>query len=282
MASASTERIERRLKRYSEKRLAAMRGEPHLHVPVWQAEAAFLWQPVRQPSRWRRRTRDHRTRKGRAAMGDRVALEEPGLGLHLITSLADGDRIAQQHRRFGRGHTRYLVFGLGGSQVAVDGRRRHRQQLRTHTRAVTVHSGNKFAVPLQRIELHAHRYHEVLAALPTRGRPHLLQHLQRVVGVLRRARGALTHRHRVPRARRQPRGSSQPPPRVVARPTGHLHHLIEDPAPVLLRRLHILPREPAGHLGPRPHRQPTSHPPTITISRANLCEAPRAFRGQIT
>ena len=82
------------------------------------------------------------TLERRAAARDRVAFEEPGLRLHLITGLADLDRGPQQHRRLRRSNTPDLVGGLRRLQVPVDRRRRHRQQLPAHRGTVTVDAIN--------------------------------------------------------------------------------------------------------------------------------------------
>ncbi len=48
----------------------------------------------------------------------------------------------------------------------------------------------RFTVTFQPIKLQHHRGGKILPALPTRGGPHPLQHLQRVIGVLQRTRFA--------------------------------------------------------------------------------------------
>ncbi len=122
--------------------------------------------------------------QARAAVRNGVALEEPRLGLHLIAGLADLDRGSQQRRRFRGRDATDLVGGLRRPQVAVDRRRRHRQQLRPHRGAVPAVAVDQLAVPFQAIQLRAHRCGQVLAALPPGDCPDPLQDLQCVVGVL--------------------------------------------------------------------------------------------------
>jgi hypothetical protein len=97
-----------------------------------------------------------------------------------------------------------------------------------------------------------------LPALPTRGRPDLLQRLQRVVGILRFALPATPFGDLLTRSRWLG-CARQPAPGIVTRPAGDLHHLIQDFRLVRLRRLHIRLGELRGDFGTRRHRQPTSH-----------------------
>src|SRR5690606_41676864 len=65
--------------------------------------------------------------------------------------------------------------------------------------------------------------------------------------------------------------------------SGHRDDLVQDPAPLLLRGLHVRLGVPGRDLGTRPHRQPIIHVPGCTptppVSRALLGEAPTHFRG---
>jgi hypothetical protein len=55
--------------------------------------------------------------------------------------------------------------------------RRHDEQLLAHRHAVPVEPVDELAVSLEPVELDPHRDRGVLSALPTRGRPDLLEHL---------------------------------------------------------------------------------------------------------
>lgn len=81
--------------------------------------------------------------QARSAVGHRVDLEEPGLGLDLVTGLADGDRVTQQIAWFGGALAADRIGGFGGGEVAVDRGRRHRLQLRPHRGAVAVEAGHQ-------------------------------------------------------------------------------------------------------------------------------------------
>ena len=94
----------------------------------------------------------------------------------------------------------------------------------------------------QPIELKAHRRSEVLSALPTRSRPHPLQHLHRVVVADGRRNTSAT-------------AASCPPPR----PACHPHDLIKDPALAPRRSLHIRLGVPRRDLGSRIHRKLVFH-----------------------
>src|SRR5665811_1256037 len=118
---------------------------------------------------------------------------------------------------------------------------------------------DEFTVAFQTVELDAHRGREVFPALATRGRPHPLQHLHRVVGVLRRPRFPRLLRDLPPTTWRPLRGPGKPATSLVTRPARHPHNLTEDPALVLLAGLHIRHGVPGGDLGTRRHRQLISH-----------------------
>src|SRR5690606_7157270 len=141
----------------------------------------------------------------------------------------------------------------------------------------------EFAMAFQGVELGAHRGCEVLAALPARGRPDPLQHLGRVVGVPRRPGPSRPGRDLPARPWWCLRRRRQPASGVVPRPAGHRDDLVQDPAPLLLRGLHVRLGVPGRDLGTRPHRQPIIHVPGCTptppVSRALLGEAPTHFRG---
>ena len=199
------------------------------------------------------------TFEGWPAVRDGVAFEKPRRCLNLIGGLTDLDRRPQQRGRLGGRFALDLVAGLGRAQVAVDRRAAHRHQLGTHLGAVAVPAGHQFAVAFQSSQLNGHGSGQVPPALPTRGRPDLLQHLQRIVGILRFALPARPFGDLPARSRRPPGRGRQPAPSIVTRPAGDLHHLIQNLTPVRLRRLHIRPGEPRGDLGTRRHRQPTLH-----------------------
>src|SRR5665647_2011183 len=57
--------------------------------------------------------------------------------------------------------------------------------------------------------------------------------------------------------------------RIVTRPTGHRHDLVENLALVLLAGPRIRLRVPGGDLGTRLHRQPISHAPTASPFRGH-------------
>jgi hypothetical protein len=124
---------------------------------------------------------------------------------------------------------------------------------------ITVDAIDELAVAFKPIELEAHRRSEVLPALPGRSRPHPLQHLHRVVGILRRPPLPLRHRDLPATPRRALRGDGAPAPGVIPRPPGHPHDLIKDPALIPLRSLHIRLRVPRRDLGSRIHRQLVFH-----------------------
>src|SRR5665811_2250120 len=74
-------------------------------------------------------------------------------------------------------------------------------------------------------------------------------------------------RDRVPRNSGHPR--DQTAARIVTRPTGHRHDLVENLALVLLAGPRIRLRIPGGDLGTRLHRQPISHAPTASPFRGH-------------
>ena len=195
----------------------------------------------------------------RPAVGDGVALEEPWRSFDLIAGFADLDRRAQQRRRFRGRLALDLILSLRRRQVAVDRRRAHRQQFLPHRRAVAIMAEDQLAVAFQSVELDGHRGSQVLPALPTGGGPNLLQHFKRVVGVLRCSRLARPCRDTAARTRRPLGRCREPATSVITRPARHLDHLIQNPAPVLLRSLHIRLGVPGGDLRARRHRQPTFH-----------------------
>ncbi len=137
-----------------------------------------------------------------------------------------------------------LIRGLRRPQVAVDRRRAHRQQLLPHRRAVPVTAEDQLAVAFQPVELHGHRGSQVLPALPTRGGPNLLQHLQRVVGILRR-----------PRLARPLRDAADPHPAAASPPRS----AGGGRCPATSRS----PRPPGPESGPCPSSKP-SHTPWRT------------------
>ena len=142
--------------------------------------------------------------QGRAAVRDGVALEEPGLGLDLVAGLADLDRGPQQRRRFRGRDTPDLVGGLGRRAGTGRSTPRTSPAARPAPPCCTGPAPSTSSpCRSSAVQLGAHRRGEVLAALPTRGGPHPLQHLPRVVGVLRRPR---LPRPRGDRAGRGPAG----------------------------------------------------------------------------
>ena len=193
------------------------------------------------------------------AVRDGMTFEEPRRCLDLVGCLADLDRRPQQRGGLGGRFALNLVACLGRTQVAVDRRAAHRQQLGAHLGAVAVAAEHQLAVAFQCIQLQSHRSGQIPPALPTRGRPHLLQHLQRVVGILRLALPARPSGDLPARSRRPTGRSLQPAPSIVPRPVGDLHHLIQNLTLVRLRRLQIRLGELRGDLGTRRHRQPTLH-----------------------
>jgi hypothetical protein len=195
----------------------------------------------------------------RAAVRHGIPLEEPRLRLDLIASSADFDRIAQQWRGLRRRNARYLVLGPRGLQITIDAGRTHRQQFVPHLGAVAVTPELQLAVTFQPVELQRHRGGKILPALPTRSGPHPLQNLQRVIGVLWGPRPTGPRSDTAARPWRPSRRLCKPAPSVITRPARHRHHLIQNQALVLLRGLHIRRGVPGGDLGPRRHRQPTSH-----------------------
>ncbi len=78
--------------------------------------------------------------EGWTAVRDGVAFEEPRRSLDLVGCLADLDRRPQQRGGLGGRFPLDLVARLDRTQVAVDRRAAHRQQLGTHLRAVAVHT----------------------------------------------------------------------------------------------------------------------------------------------
>jgi len=213
--------------------------------------------------------------QGRPAVRDRVALEESRFVLGLVPGLAYRDRRAQQRGRLRRRDATQRVLRPGRGEIPVDCRRTHRQQLRAHLDRVSSVPEGQLPVPFQAVQLQPHRGGQVLPTLTTRGSPDLLKHDGCVVGVLPRTPlpGDL-HRPRTRLRRRR-----EPTPRVVPRPARHRDHLVKQPALVLLRNLRIRLGVLRRDLKPCAHRQLTSHAPRLTISRALLREAPKAFRG---
>ena len=210
----------------------------------------------------------------RTAVGDGVDLEEPGLGLHLVTGPADLDGAAQQGTGLRRGPAAYGA-GLDRGEIAVDGRRAHGLQLGPDGRAVAG-LAVELTGPLQQVQQQRHGLLEVLTALPAAGRPHPLEDLQSVVGVLAGPAPGL----RPPTARRAPGRRHQAPARVVPAPARDRADLVQHPPLVLLRRLRVRPGVLPSDLGPGPHRQPASHARHgPRFSRAVPREAPGALRG---
>lgn len=127
--------------------------------------------------------------------------------------------------------------------------------------------GGERTLGLHLIEPVGHRHGQVLAADTARGRPHPLQHAQRVVGVPTRLGPApVDHGDRRARAAlglRQP--AAQLLTRVVTVPARHLDHLVQDPALVLTRgpsiRECVLLRDLNPSRQPLPIHTPDRGPP---------------------
>lgn len=203
-----------------------------------------------------------------------AALEEPGGLGDLVGGLPDPDRGAQKRSQPGGGDPGQGVTGAGRGEVAVDGRRAHRQQLGSHRRRVSVGAEDELAMGFQAGQLQAHRGGQVLPALTPGERPHSLQHFERVIRV---PAWPVAGDHGCPmRAGRR----RQPATGVVTRPARDRDHLVEQTPLHLLRRPPIRPRIPGRYLHSRAHRQTRSHAGSVPpVSRASLYEAPRAARG---
>ena len=123
---------------------------------------------------------------------------------------------------------------VGWRTTVRDRGRLHRQQFGAHPVAVPVGAVNELAVAFEPGELELHRDREVLPTLTARGCPHLLQHLQRIVGVLRSPRLPRLVRNRSPSPGREVRGRDQTTPCVVTRPARHVRDRVQDAALVRL------------------------------------------------
>ena len=184
-------------------------------------------------------------------------LNGPGeLPLEHRTAVGDGDgprrtrarppprppalRILMEPRKpgpaLGRGPAAHGA-GLDRGEIAVDGRRAHGLQLGPDGRAVAG-LAVELTGPLQQVQQQRHGLLEVLTALPAAGRPHPLEDLQSVVGVLAGPAPGL----RPPTARRAPGRRHQAPARVVPAPARDRADLVQHPPLVLLRRLRAPPR----------------------------------------
>lgn len=104
----------------------------------------------------RLRVRANSPFEGRPAVRDGVAFEKPRSCLDLVGCLADRDRRPLQRGSLGGRFPLDLVAGPGRTQVAVDRRATHRQQLGTHRAAVAVLAGHQFVVAFQCIQLQGH------------------------------------------------------------------------------------------------------------------------------
>lgn len=134
-------------------------------------------------------------------------------------------------------------------------------------------------MPLERIELKPHRGRQILPALATRGRPHPLQDLERLSGVLRSPRlprpnsdipttpgGSFAARTR----RRRALSRDQPVTATTSSSTRPLS-FFDATAYAFANLLVTSARDPIDNSLPIPR--------TLTVSRAFLREAPTAFRG---
>lgn len=124
-------------------------------------------------------------------------------------------------------------------------------------------------VPLRRKPAVPARATSSINNASTRSGPDLLQDLDRVVGALRRTwlpRPAPRHSCRRRAWPSRPRSASAGRCHATS-PSPRGDRFVEHSALVLLRRLHIRRRAPAGYLGTRRHRQPTSQAPAASPLR---------------
>ena len=178
---------------------------------------------------------------------------------------ADLDGAAQAGTGLRRGPAAHGA-GLDRGEIAVDGRRAHGLQLGPDGWAVAG-LAVELTGPLQQVQQQRHGLLEVLTALPAAGRPHPLEDLQSVVGVLAGPAPGL----RPPTARRAPGRRHQAPACVVPAPARDR----ADPAPASAPcpssdAFAHLPGVLPGDLGPGPHR----------ATRFPCPPRPRGFRGQ--
>ena len=225
--------------------------------------------------------------EGRPAMGDRVSFEKAWRSFDFVGGLTNLDRRTQQRRGFSGGLSLDVILGLRRPQVAVDRRCRSSPTVPPappgcNGRRPTTSSPWR-SNPSSWM---AHRGSQILPTLPTRGGPNLLQHPDRVIGVLRRppptlplrdpvspsrAAGSLLQKTR----RRRALSRDQPVTSTTASNTRAL---------VLLRGLRnyalaYLVVTSARDVIDNPL---LSRPTTLTVSRAFQGEARRAFRGQFS